>query len=194
MVSIAGIEAEQAWQRITPDQHGDWLRQRVQGLSAYLPMGDKNGASAALFANYSQAETGRDPWCYNASKSELLVNMGKMLATYNSEVQRLSKVGCELDRKARAVMLDAMVDNDPESISWTSSLKQSLMRQRSLSLDETAPRPSLYRPFPTNRYYYSGELIHRVGQMPHIFPNSDSKNRMIVVKQRWSGDGQLALS
>lgn len=29
--------------------------------------------------------------------------------------------------------------------------------------------------------------------MPRIFPNAAAENRMIMIKQRWSGDGQLAL-
>jgi predicted helicase len=30
-------------------------------------------------------------------------------------------------------------------------------------------------------------------QIPRIFPNSAAENRVIVIKQRWSGEGQLAL-
>ena len=51
--SIAGISAADGWQMVTPDEHGDWLKQRDSGFEKFLPMGDKDGArSASCLQNF----------------------------------------------------------------------------------------------------------------------------------------------
>lgn len=50
--SVAGIPAED-WQRIIPDAHGDWLKQRDDSFGRFIVLGDKRGDSPRLFDNYS---------------------------------------------------------------------------------------------------------------------------------------------
>src|SRR5690606_23392146 len=49
--SVAGIEQ---WQQITPDEHGDWLKQRDDSFGEHIVLGDKKDAGLKLFDNYSQ--------------------------------------------------------------------------------------------------------------------------------------------
>jgi predicted helicase len=52
---------------------------------------------------------------------------------------------------------------------------------------------SLYRPFAKQWLYFNRRFNEMVYQMPRIFPDAASENIVIMVKQRWSGNGQLAL-
>ncbi|MBK6375756.1 MAG: hypothetical protein IPF61_02000 [Xanthomonadales bacterium] len=52
--SIAGIGKEQAWQSITPDDHGDWLRQRDDSFGEFIALGDKQSQGIKLFDNYAR--------------------------------------------------------------------------------------------------------------------------------------------
>lgn len=193
--SIAGITKANGWQAIIPDQYGDWLGQRNGAFDAFLPLGNKdNKASKALFSNYSRGiETGRDSWCFNASKESLADNMRSMIGHYNSEIERLTKPLSNLSRKEKAEVVDSFISTDSTKISWTSSLKSDLVAGKIIAFNEKALTPGLYRPFQRQWLYYSGDTIHRVGQMPRIFPDASTSNRLIMVKARPVEGGQLAL-
>ena len=90
----AGIATADGWTNITPDAHGDWLRQRDAGFSNFIPMGDKDGAVAsALFANYSNGvKTQRDVWCFNSSTKKTADNIKALIANYEAERARFSAI------------------------------------------------------------------------------------------------------
>ena len=192
--SIAGITAANAWQSITPDEHGDWVNQRDNSFGEFIVLGDKKGDAAKLFENFSLGvATNRDTWCYNASKVSVTFNMGRMIAFYNAELKRFNTCHAGLDKKAREVKVDGFIDTDPTQISWTRSLKQELAKDRSFAFEPDCLTPSIYRPFTKQWLYFNRQLNEMVLQMPRIFPTARAENRVIMVKQRWTGEGQLAL-
>jgi predicted helicase len=185
--SIDGITQQAGWQTIQPDQFGDWLNQRDPFFDTYMTLGDKKDkTSKAIFASYSRgAETGRDAWCYNASITKLEVNIRSTIDVYNDEVIRF--------QKERPSKIDNFICLDPKKISWTSSLKSDLARENKLKYDAAKVYSALYRPFSKQQTYFNGGLTHRIGRMNKFFPTSSSKNLVIMIKQRWSREGQLAL-
>ncbi len=70
--SIQGIDS---WQTITPDKNHDWVEQRDDAFTNYLPMGNKEAKSGevnTIFKTFSLGvSTNRDAWVYNSSKNEL---------------------------------------------------------------------------------------------------------------------------
>jgi len=192
--SIAGIDEASGWQTITPDAHGDWLKQRDNSFAVHIVLGDKKGDALKLVDNFSRGlETGRDAWCYNASKEGVSTNMTRMIEFYNSEVARFNAEHAGQGKKARENLVDDFTNTDSTQISWTSSLKQELVNDRGFQFKAASLVPSLYRPFTMQWVYYDRVFVHRVGQMPRIFPDGVLENRVIMVKQRWTGTGQLAL-
>jgi predicted helicase len=180
--SIAGIGKEQAWQAVTPDAHGDWLRQRDDSFGEFIALGDKKGGGVSLFDNYSQGVvTSRDAWCYNASKESVETNMRGMIAFYNAEVARFDKAFGTADRKTRATHVDAFVSGDSTKISWSVNLKQDVVRGRTYTLDSDAVVRSVYRPFTKQWMYFDRHFNERVLQMPRIFPNLAAENRVICL-------------
>ncbi len=185
--SIAGISAAQGWQPITPDAHGDWLKQRDDSAAEFILMGAKKSDEAALFENYSRGlETGRDAWCFNSGRASIAANISRTIDTYNDEMLRFNAAYVDLDKKNRMVKVDDFIDSDPSKISWTSSLKQDLVSGFRLRFSQEKLVTSVYRPFMKQWAYYDDHLNHRVGQMPRIFSNSQSPNRVICV----SGKGE----
>ena len=66
--SIAGISD---WQRITPDEHNDWLEKRDQAYQAYMPLGSKEAKNknkselGVVTRTYSSGvKTNSDAWLY----------------------------------------------------------------------------------------------------------------------------------
>jgi len=194
---LKGITEKKGWVTLTPDEHGDWLNQRDDSFEAFIQLGDKdNKSTAGLFANYSRGiETGRDAWVFNCSRAGVAANARTMVATYTSELERFNAVYPVSQRDKRVEQVDNFVTADPQRISWTSSLKTALIRGKAISFDEAALAKGLYRPYSPQWLYYQSDLIHRVGQMPRLFPMGEGgiENRAILVDGKRCEAGQFAL-
>ena len=158
--------------RITPDAHGDWLNQRRDDFSNFITVEGKKQDGLAVFANYSCGmQTNRDVWTYNASKDALAANMSRCITAYNQQVEQLQQLGA-----------DFVKNNDPQQISWSSSLDSKL--KRAVLSSEFEPSKvvlSLYRPFFKEWLYNDALWIHRVYQMPQLFPFEGAENLTIGV-------------
>ncbi len=172
--SYAGIED---WQKISPDSHGDWIKQRDSGFSNYLVLGDKKTEGHKIFENFSLGViTGRDSWCYNFSNRSLQSNVKKMVDFYNGEVARYVNAN-----QVKAIKLDGFINTDPSKISWTHNVKLDLTRGKKASFDATSIYIGLYRPFTKQWLYFNRSFNERVYQLPKIFPNSEVSNVLICV-------------
>jgi len=193
--SIAGIAAEGRWQHIAPDKHGDWVNQRDGSFDKFPVMGDKDKPESSIFWKYSQGvTTNRDAWCFNSSQSAVTANMNRTVDFYNSEAERFTAAHSDLSRKERSAVVAGFIDTDDSQIKWTRALKKCLEQGKSLVFDEQCLTTSIYRPFSKRWLYFSRELNEYIYQMHKLFPaEAASKNRAIMVKQRWSGIGQIAL-
>lgn len=188
--SIAGIALAGHWEPITPDAHGDWLKQRDAGFSDFLAMGSKEATAApVLFSNYSRGvATARDAWCYNASKSKLTSAMRRMIDFYNSEVTRFEQAFAGKERKQREAAVDDFINTDPTLISWTRASKQDVVKGKQFDFARNALVPSLYRPFTKQWLYFNRHFNEMVYQMPRIFPDAEADNVVICV----SGPGCIS--
>ena len=180
--SIAGIEDAHGWQSITPDDHGDWLKQRDDSFGEHIVLGDKKGGGLRFFENFSLGVvTSRDTWCYNASRSSVAENMYRMIQYFNQEADRFSESHQGLDRKQRDAILENFINTDSSKISWSRALKQELAKDRRFSFDDTCIRTSLYRPFVGRWFYFNRRFNEMVYQMPRIFPEAGAENKLICV-------------
>ena len=177
--SIAGVPD---WQVITPDEHGDWLRQRDDSFVEYIVLGNKKSDGLKLFDNFSLGVvTNRDAWAYNSSQAKVEVNMQTMIGFYNAEVQRLNLAYPGLDKKGREAVQDGFIDTNPSRISWTRGLKQELAKNNTFEYQAECMVPSLYRPFTKQWLYFNRTFNEMVLQMPRIFPKAGIENLVICV-------------
>ena len=181
--SLAGVTAQNGWNSITPDEHGDWLKQRDDSFGEFMAIGNKNesGTAPAIFVNYSRGiATARDAWAYNASLAKLQVNMTSMISFYNAEVTRLNAAYPGLDKKAREEVLGGFINTNPQRISWTRGLKGELAKGRTFEFEAASVVPSLYRPFTKQWLYFNRTFNDMVYQMPRIFPQTGEENLVIT--------------
>ncbi|OZC35704.1 damage-inducible protein [Marinobacter vinifirmus] len=193
LVSLESTSGIDSWKSIIPNAHGDWLRQRDEGFSQFIPIGDKK-SGAGVFSNYSGGvKTNRDAWCYNSSKAAVTANMTRMIDFYNSEVTRFGSTSSDVDEKQRQELVDNFVDADPTKISWTRGLKQNLVKGRLYKFDNSCLVPSLYRPFTKQWLYFNRIFNEMILQMPRIFPNAEAENLVICVSGVGDRSGFSAL-
>ena len=176
------------WQTLIPDASHDWINQRDPAFEAFIPLGDKSKIRAPLFSLHSQAvKTNRDAWVYNSSKINVRVNMARMIAFYNSQVesfQRSQQTQPAKNTTERRQQVEAFIDNDSRKISWSRAIKNTVGRSVSYHYQEKAITPSLYRPFNKQWLYFDRRFNEMVYQMPRIFPYSKAENRVICVTGR----------
>ncbi|WP_114965592.1 DEAD/DEAH box helicase [Alkalilacustris brevis] len=185
--AIGGISTAKAWTRVSPNENHDWINQRDESFSAFIPMGDKkNSARTALFENYSLGvATNRDAWCVNFSEEQLRTNIDILLSYYNDERRRVSAI--DAGRK------DKEIKSEPKRISWTANLKKNLLSGRRVSASDGDFRQTIYRPFDQQWLHFSRALNERVYQIPQIFPDPHTSNLVIMIKGNWRQEGSLAL-
>ncbi|GCE90870.1 DNA helicase restriction enzyme type III R subunit [Komagataeibacter diospyri] len=179
--SINGMSNANLWQSITPDEHGDWLRQRDESFGKFIAIGSKDKeAGLVLFSIYSAGlQTNRDAWCYNSSQNSLEKNIQSMVVEYKNDVI-----------KGRD---ENTINTDPTKISWSSSLISCLKRGKIINFDKLHVRKALYRPFTYQNVYFDKYLNHRPYQMPKLFPEASVENCVICVPGLGGDKGFSAL-
>jgi predicted helicase len=195
LASLAGITQAQAWQTITPDEHGDWLRQRDDGFAQFMVLGHKEKTpEPKIFENFSLGVvTNRDSWCYNFSRQAVTDNMGRMIEFFNAESARFAQAYNGHSTKEKTELVDGFINSDNTKISWTRSLKSHLSKGRQFDFEPSSLVKSLYRPFTKEWLYFNRTFNEMVLQMPRIFPDAEAENLVITVNAKHSGDGHIAL-
>ncbi len=181
--SIEKILADNLWQEIVPDSHGDWINQRDKSFANHISLGDKrNKSEAVIFENYSRGiATSRDAWCYNFSKNQLAQNMSGMIDFYNCEVSRYKKA-CDGLAKENFPKVSDFISNDSQKISWSFSLiKNDIPKHKTHPYEESSLNCGLYRPFIKEWCYFSKKFNDAIYQMPKIFPDASVENLVICV-------------
>ena len=172
--SIAAID----WQRLHPNDSGDWINQRDPAFDKFMPLTSADNENG-LFDIWSNGLlAARDAWVYNFSRSALSSNMASMSATYNEEVDRYAAL-CKGKSKDQWPDPEKIVDKDPKKISWTSSLLPNVARGRKANFDQSRIVESMYRPFSKCHCYYDNLMNHRVAQWPKLMPTPQHRNVVI---------------
>jgi predicted helicase len=168
------------WQRLQPNESGDWINQRNPAFEGFVQLGDKGDKYAAtIFETYSNGvKTNRDDWAYNFSRPALEANMRRMIDNYNAEVAKYAKA-CEIS--GLKLNVSAVIDNNPTRIKWSSKLVADAERNRRYDFRDTNIVSSIYRPFMKVWLYFSSDMNDRPGQMPSLFPTPRHHNLAISV-------------
>ena len=169
------IPGLKGWEPIKPDGNHDWLDQRDDAFTEYLPIGTKDtksgkGDENAVFRIYCRGiATGRDVWMYNSSKKELSKNMKKHIDHCNTQDPRKPKI-------------------DSRQAKWSRDLSNALARLASKpAFDKQFIRNSLYRPFFKQCIYFEKTFIDMVYQIPSLFPEALSENIVICIPHKFTG-------
>ena len=175
--SVSGLE----WETIEPNRHHDWLDQRREEFSEFVPLSRKTaGTTDSLFRlESSGVKTNRDAWCWNFSRQGLTSNVEKTFEFYNRELNRYrNRDEWEPSEPKEFVTYDL------KSIAWSRTFLNDLRRGSNKEFSPEQLRIGLYRPFTRLQVYFSRQIMNDIAQVHRIFPSADSKNRVICVRGR----------
>ena len=170
------------WEKVEPDLHYDWFKQRSEEFKELIPVYEKNGkkfdpkADSIFTAMSAGLKTGSDPWLYNFSKEELLKNATTIISSYEEQRKKWEKGGKPKDVKD-------FIEKDETKIHWTDEILNKLARNQ--KIEDVKPeliRTTLYRPFIKNNLYHDPSLIERTYQIPKLFP-AGKENKCILISE-----------
>ena len=172
--SIEGISAANAFQPITPNEHGDWISTRDERFATFQEIGNKplkgKENTPAIFRQFSLGlATHRDPWCYNFVHDSVASNMQRMISNYNAEVS--------------AGKRDDTLEIDTSRISWNRQLLRDLNNGKQHEFNSSCIRKGFYRPFCRQSVYFAREMNDMIYQLPKLFPTSVHPNIAFVVSR-----------
>lgn len=152
--SIEGM----GWNKIIPDQNNDWLNQRDENYQSFVPL--YADSSSKIFNEMMiGVTTSRDYWVYGFSKEKTIENAERMVKNYNSEIERLKKIG-----EPGNVNL---INTNGSFVNWSRALKNKFSKSQVISIDRKNVVLSQYRPFCKKWLYYENDII----EMPGRFHN-----------------------
>ncbi len=173
------------WQPVTPDKNHTWLTEGLRSeFETFIPVGSKvakagkDDGMEVIFKHYCNGvKTNRDAWTYNFKRDALAKNMRQTIEYYNEQVLKWER---RADEEAN---IDDFVVYDDAKISWSSTLKLHLKRNRSAVYAERKVRNSLYRPFTKSILFFDHVMVDRNGSFPSIFPTpeTETENRVICL-------------
>lgn len=154
------------WKVLRPNKHNDWLNQRSDLFSSFIPIGDKDNKTntkTVFVPYYSRGlATARDVWCYNSSYEKLEKNMRNMINYFN--IQSADDISY-----------------DTTKISWNRSLLNDLKKQKKHRYVEESMRLGMNRPFYKQSVYFNKDMNDMTYQIPKLFPTSEHKNVCICL-------------
>jgi predicted helicase len=174
------------WQIITPTPEGDWINQRDLAFSTWPVLGEKSTSGRAIitvFNRYSLGlATGRDAWCYNASKSRLAAQVRTMITTYEAARSSFQTSNASSSqRRATEDEVDRFLERHPQytrrdQISWNRNAKKDLAANRKYEIGDEAIFSAMYRPFYKQHCYFHRDMNAMLYQLPSIFPTPHHAN------------------
>ena len=182
--------SELTWQRLSPNEHGDWISQRNESFGNYISLGDKDKKSKETYFQpvYTNGvKTNRDSWSYNSSPRELTSNIKKTIIFFNEQIDNCKTLSIDLS----LANVNNYISFDSTKLSWDYAQKVDLIKNRKYEFNPGCIRESLYRPFYKQHLYFNRELINRVYQTQKLFPKQTQKNYLICVSP--TNEGLAAL-
>lgn len=173
------LNPQMKWKTLQPNDEGDWLNQRNEAFSEFVPLGDKKSDENSFFNPfYSRGlATARDSYCYNSSVEKLSSVINEFVNFYEDQ-----RIGFHKKQKEiNGLQVDDFVDFDSTKVTWNRGLKNDLSRNNPIRFESQNVVKSIYRPFFKQSLYFAKELNDMVYQLPKLFPNPSLKNVVICV-------------
>lgn len=138
--------------RIIPNNEGDYINQRNDKFNQYIPLIDKdnkNNKNTFFTISSSGIKSNRDAWVYNFSKNQLEVQMKKTIDFYNEQVEKIKK------EKIDGINFEKLLDTDSTQISWSGDLKKKINKLEKNYFERNSIIDCMYRPFVKQNLYFN---------------------------------------
>lgn len=158
---------------LTPNAQGDWLNQRSDSFSAFLPLVPKKNNDKSFFCKTSKGvQTNRDAWVYNYNKKVITEKTSSMIDFYNQQI----------NKKNRSIVA--------EKISWSRSLNKFADKKVKIVFQNKF-REIHYRPFMREWIYWGEKLIDLPSSANILFPKENGNVMICLSSDNHTGVSAL---
>jgi predicted helicase len=168
-------------QEVLPNENGDWLSQRNENFTSYIPLGDKsnkNNKNTFFVPMYSNGvKTNRDSWVYNYDVNKVIGNTKQMIDFYNQESVRYGSA----IQDNPYLEVESFINADPTKISWSRALRDDIKKGKRYTYDSTKIYTAVYRPFTKMVLYFDKQIINDRARIPSQFPTQKVNNYTICI-------------
>ena len=173
------------WRTITPNAHGDWIKQRSEAfpsLRSLAPQEGELGEMAPLFLSESVGLVSRrDAWVWNSSGRELRHNVGRTVEFYRETLNKFGKVGVSGKQKEKIDRAKQFVGETPRDFHWNGESYRALANGTRYHVDNSGFTAAMYRPFFKQCLYFNSQLNSRTGRFLEIYPDPTFENLGIAL-------------
>ncbi len=129
------------FERITPDEKGNWINQTDNDFETFIPIFHKNTNERIFNLCFNGIQSNRDEWVYDLNPKFLQKKISFFIEKYNQSVKNGEK--------------DFL-------IKWTYSLADYFKRKEKIKFKKDLIRKEFYRPFFKLYHYCQKQLNHRL--------------------------------
>ena len=180
-----------SWAAITPNEHGDWVRQRSASFQTLrqLAVGSDKVLLAPIFLRQSLGlQTGRDAWCYNFSADKLKSNIERSVDFYNTQQVALQEAIRGGSAASRMSSVKRLAEIDAGKIHWRDEVYRDLANGARYQVNEMDFVESTYRPYFKQRLYFSKQLNCRIREFESVYPRGVAENLGITIVSQGSNN------
>lgn len=183
------------WQRITPNEHGDWINQRSNTFNTHDPICDPDDSRSIFRTKSLGLATGRDAWNYNSSRTKLEANTNRMTEFYNSEMKRFQDSHASLAGtiKEKAEQVKQFVSADETRFSWNRNAFQLAAAGKSMTIGSEHLFEGPYRPFNRQHVQAAKDGNAMTYRLPSIYPDASARTRAIGFSSKGESRGLTVL-
>lgn len=158
------------WKALRPNEHNDWLNQRSDLFSSFIPIGDKNIKETFFYYKSRGLETSRDPWCYNHSIKKLSDNIKDTIQYYEEQLDNYQSY------KTKDKNIEKILNYAPNRIIFTRGTKDKIQKGKHINYDNKSICCAQYRPFMKQNVYFNKSLNEYTNIWFNAYPTSEHKN------------------
>jgi predicted helicase len=155
------------FERIIPDEKGNWINQTDNDFESLMPLMDKDTKSGkhskSIFQFFLNGfETGRDEWLFDFDKNNLAHKCNFFIDKFNESVDLKTEL---------------------HIIRWNRHLSQFFSKKEKLKYDENLIKTAVFRPF-TKKYHFQHETLNYLFGRTHrtVFGTGlNAKNQVIAL-------------
>jgi predicted helicase len=171
------------WTTLQSNVHGDWINHRSDAFGMLTAAHATKGLSIFTLRT-NGLKSNRDAWNYNASLSKLEANVERMIAYYNSEVDRFAVshplVG-QTPVEERTALAKSVVGKDAAQFSWDRADYDRVAKGQRYTSSDARYMVATYRPF-QRRYVNAGTRLNNCTyRLPSVYPHARAENLSICV-------------
>lgn len=184
-VATGDVITATQWQRVIPNEDGDWINQRSTRFGKHLPISNPDDPTSIFALRTNGLKTNRDSWNYNHSRTSLESTAHRMVANFAKSADDFNRQHPDLSgtAKAKAEKVKNHVNLDPTHFAWDRADYARIAKGQTLEVADGKFYEGQYRPFNKQNVNFARSLNSMIYQLPRLYPEASDRTPTITLTE-----------